>query len=126
MLGEDATDEEIWPSPPPKRTGLPGRLLCRPKARTSYEPLPRLTKKVFTDLAIWMTGLGLLMGVVFPFFVMAFGVPSTYVLSAKFFFATIGAGLVVGATNHFLSRAVVGSRLRFMSLEDVEGRIDTA
>ncbi|MDH4279245.1 MAG: GGDEF domain-containing protein [Acidimicrobiia bacterium] len=79
------------------------------------EPLPRLTKKVFTDLAIWMTGLGLLMGVVFPFFVMAFGVPSTYVLSAKFFSATIGAGLVVGATNHFLSRAVVGSRLRFMS-----------
>ncbi|MDH3302081.1 MAG: GGDEF domain-containing protein [Acidimicrobiia bacterium] len=79
-----------------------------------HEPLPRLTTKVFTDLAIWMTGLGLLMGLVFPFFVMAFGVPSTYVLSAKFFFATIGAGLVVGATNHFLSRAVVGSRLRFM------------
>ena len=79
-----------------------------------HEPLPRLTKKVFTDLAIWMTGLGLLMGIVFPFFVMAFGVPSRYVLSAKFFFATIGAGLVVGATNQFLSRAVVGSRLRFM------------
>lgn len=78
------------------------------------EPLPRLTKKVFTDLAIWMTGLGLVMGIVFPFFVMAFGVPSTYVLSAKFFFATVGAGLVVGATNQFLSRAVVGSRLRFM------------
>jgi two-component system cell cycle response regulator len=79
-----------------------------------HEPLPRLTNKVFTDLAIWMTGLGLLMGIVFPFFVMAFGVPSRYVLSAKFFFATIGAGLVVGATNQFLSRAVVGSRLRFM------------
>jgi diguanylate cyclase (GGDEF)-like protein len=79
-----------------------------------HKPLPRLTKKVFTDLAIWMTGLGLLMGIVFPFFVMAFGVPSTYVLSGEFFFATIAAGLVVGATNHFLSRAVVGSRLRFM------------
>ncbi len=80
-----------------------------------HELLPRLTKKVFTDLGIWMTGLGLLMGIVFPFFVMAFGVPSDYVLSAKFFAATIGAGLVVGATNQFLSRAVVGSRLRFMS-----------
>ena len=53
-----------------------------------HQLLPRLTKKVFTDLAIWMTGLGLLMGVVFPFFVMAFGVPSNYVLSAKFFSAT--------------------------------------
>jgi len=80
-----------------------------------HELLPRLTKKVFTDLGIWMTGLGLLMGIVFPFFVMAFGVPSDYVLSAKFFAATIGAGLVVGATSQFLSRAVVGSRLRFMS-----------
>ncbi len=78
------------------------------------EALPRLTKKVFTDLAIWMIALGLLMGIVFPFFVMAMGVPSDYVLTTRFFLATIGAGLVVGATNQLLSRAVVGSRLRFM------------
>ncbi len=77
-------------------------------------PLPRLTKKVFTDLAIWMTGLGLLMGVAFPFFVLAFGVPSRYVITPLFFGATIGAGLVVGMTNHMLSRLVVRSRLRFM------------
>jgi diguanylate cyclase (GGDEF)-like protein len=93
-----------------------------------HELLPRLTKKVFTDLAIWMTGLGLLMGIVFPFFVMAFGVPSDYVLSAKFFSATIGAGLVVGATNQFLSRAVVGSRLRFMrsKMSEVEATLRNA
>ena len=42
-----------------------------------HELLPRLTKKVF--LGIWMTGLDLLMGIVFPFFVMTFGVPSGYV-----------------------------------------------
>lgn len=78
------------------------------------QPLPRLTKKVFTDLAIWMTGLGLLMGIVFPFFTMALGVPSDYALTARFFIATTGAGLIVGATNHFLSRAVVGSRLAYM------------
>jgi len=66
------------------------------------ELLPRLTKKVF--LGIWMTGLGLLMGIVFPFFVMTFGVPSGYVLSARCLAATIGAGLVVGATNQLLSR----------------------
>lgn len=92
------------------------------------ERLPRLTRRVFTDLAIWMTGLGLLMGVVFPFFAIAFGVPSDYVLSATFFAATIGAGLVVGATNQLLSRAVVGSRLRFMSskMSDVEGTLRSA
>jgi two-component system cell cycle response regulator len=79
-----------------------------------HQPLPRLTKRVFTDLAIWMTGLGLLMGVAFPFFVVAFGVPSKYVLTGSFFAATIGAGLAVGAANQFLSRLVVRSRLRFM------------
>jgi two-component system, cell cycle response regulator len=77
-------------------------------------PFPRLTRRIFTDLAIWMTGLGLLMGAAFPFFVMALGVPARFVLTPIFFCATIGAGLAVGASNHFLSRAVVGSRLRFM------------
>ena len=77
-------------------------------------PLPRLTSKVFTDLAIWMAGLGLLMGVVFPFFVIALGVPTTFVLTAPFFAATISAGLVVGVTNHFLSHLVVRSRLQYM------------
>jgi diguanylate cyclase (GGDEF)-like protein len=77
-------------------------------------PLPRLTGRVFTDLAIWMMGLGLLMGVAFPFFVMAFGVPADYVLTPVFFLATTSAGLAVGASNQFLSRVVVGSRLRFM------------
>jgi diguanylate cyclase (GGDEF)-like protein len=77
-------------------------------------PLPRLTRRVFTDLAIWMMGLGLLMGVAFPFFVMAFGVPADYVLTPEFFLATTSAGLAVGASNQFLSRVVVGSRLRFM------------
>jgi diguanylate cyclase (GGDEF)-like protein len=76
--------------------------------------LPRLTTRVFTDLALWMMGLGLAMGAVFPFFVMALGVPSRYVLNPLFFVATIGAGLVVGASNQFLSRLVVGSRLQFM------------
>lgn len=78
------------------------------------DPLPRLTRRVFTDLGIWMMGLGLVMGTVFPFFVMAFGVPSRYVLTPVFFAATIGAGLLVGASNQLLSRAVVGSRHRFM------------
>ncbi len=82
--------------------------------RDHRDPLPRLTSRVFTDLGIWMMGLGLVMGIVFPFFVMAFGVPSRYVLTPVFFIATIGAGLAVGASNQVLARAVVGSRLRFM------------
>ena len=55
-----------------------------------------------------MMGLGLVMGVVFPFFVMAFAMPSRYVLTPVFFLATVGAGLAVGASNQALSRAIGG------------------
>lgn len=90
--------------------------VTREKELTSeyHSPLPRLTKRVFGDLAIWMTGLGLLMGVAFPFFVAALGVPDRYVFTTSFFIATVGAGLIVGAANHYLSRVVVGSRLRYL------------
>ena len=82
--------------------------------RAYRSPLPRLTKRVFSDLAIWMTGLGVLMGIAFPFFVVALGVPGRYVLTPSFFVATLSAGLIVGAANHYLSRLVVRSRLQFM------------
>jgi two-component system cell cycle response regulator len=78
------------------------------------DPLPRLTRRVFTDLGVWMMGLGFAMGVAFPFFVVALGVPSRFVLTPWFFLATVGAGLIVGSVNQALARAVVGSRLRFL------------
>ncbi len=97
--------------PAPRRAGPEDPSVSPTEFR---HPLPRLTKRVFTDLAIWMSGLGLAMGVAFPFFVVALGVPAEYVLTPRFFVATIGAGLMVGVTNQFLSRAVVRSRLQFM------------
>jgi two-component system, cell cycle response regulator len=75
----------------------------------------RLTRKVFTDLAIWMIGFGLMMGVVFPFFVTIMGVPSSLVLTWWFFAACIAAGVVVGGVNIGLARAVIGRRLRVLS-----------
>lgn len=75
----------------------------------------RLTRKVFTDLAIWMIGFGLVMGVVFPFFVTGMGVPSSLVLTWWFFAACISAGIVVGAVNIGLARVVIGRRLRLLS-----------
>ena len=75
----------------------------------------RLTRKVFTDLAIWMIGFGLMMGVVFPFFVTIMGVPSSLVLTWWFFAACISAGIVVGAVNIGLARVVIGRRLRLLS-----------
>jgi two-component system cell cycle response regulator len=90
----------------------------------------RLTRKVFTDLTIWMIGLGLLMGVVFPFFVTLMGIPTRAVLTPWFFAACMAAGLIVGAVNIRLARVVVGRRLQVLAermrhvaanLEDIAG-----
>lgn len=44
----------------------------------------RMTRGVFRDLAIWMVGFGLLIGIVFPFFMMWLGVPASDVLTPLF------------------------------------------
>jgi two-component system cell cycle response regulator len=75
----------------------------------------RLTRKVFTDLALWMVGLGFLMGVAFPFFCTLMGIPASQVLTPWFFAACIAAGLVVGEANILLVRSVVGNRLRLLA-----------
>jgi two-component system cell cycle response regulator len=75
----------------------------------------RLTRKVFTDLAIWMILFGMSIGIVFPPFSMMLGIPSGYVLTPVFFIACILAGIIVGAVNISLARVVVGRRLRLLA-----------
>ena len=77
--------------------------------------LPRLTRRIFTDLRIWMVALGLCTGLAFPFFAVVLGVPADRVLVPRFFAATLGAGLFVSALNHLLARGVVGARLHTLS-----------
>lgn len=68
--------------------------------------------RAFRALALRMVGLGLVMGVLFPFLVLPLGVDPQAALRPRFFLATIGAGLVVGGANFALVRLVVGRRLR--------------
>jgi diguanylate cyclase (GGDEF)-like protein len=75
----------------------------------------RLTRKVFNDLSIWMVGLGLLIGIIFPFFVSWMGIPGRLVMTPWFFLVCITAGVVLAALNISLARTVVGSRLRLLS-----------
>ena len=94
--------------------------------RAATEPtMPRLTAKVFTDLAIWMTAFGLLIGLVFPLFCLALGLPVDRVLSPLFFASTVTAGLLVGGVNFGLARLVVGRRLRRLAttMETVEEQL---
>jgi two-component system cell cycle response regulator len=82
----------------------------------------RVTRKVFHDLAIWMVGFGLAIGIVFPFFVMMLGVPSDTILKPVFFAACLGAGALAGILNYGLARWIVGGRLRVLvnSMNHVE------
>jgi len=75
-------------------------------------PRLRLTDRVFTDLAIWMSAFGLAIGLVFPPFCLLLGLPADKVLTPLFGASTILAGLTVGAVNYALARLIVGVRLK--------------
>lgn len=71
----------------------------------------RLTRRVFDDLAIWMIGIGLLIGIVFPPMLVLFGVPREIALTPFFFVVCLIAGTTVGGINILLVRLVVLPRL---------------
>jgi diguanylate cyclase (GGDEF)-like protein len=73
--------------------------------------LPRLTGRAFRDLAIYMSGFGLLVGTVFPFAVIVLGVPAEHTLRPGFQVACLVAGLLVGLVAYGLARLAVGVRL---------------
>lgn len=90
--------------------------------------MPRLTAKVFTDLAIWMSAFGLLIGLLFPPFRLAVGLPADQVISPLFYALTVTAGLLVGGANFALARLVVGRWLRRLAgtMEQVEEQLARA
>lgn len=90
--------------------------------------MPRLTSRVFTDLAIWMAGFGLLIGLVFPPVCLLLGLPAERVITPLFYGSTLTAGAIVGAVNFALARLVVGRRLRALAdaMATVEGRMASA
>ncbi|MEK6721069.1 MAG: diguanylate cyclase [Chloroflexota bacterium] len=90
--------------------------------------MPRLTSSAFRDLAIWMIGLGLMIGFIFPPFTLVLGLPASSVLTVPFFVACLTAGLMVGGINYALARFVVGSRVRQLAarMEKVRTALQTA
>ena len=90
--------------------------------------MPRITGSAFRDLAIWMMGLGLMIGLAFPPFSLLLGLPPASVLTVPFTAACIGAGLLVGGINYGLARFVVGSRVRHLAarMETVRGALQAA
>lgn len=74
--------------------------------------MPRITRKIFTDQLIWMMTLGVLLGVIFPPFMIVLGVPADYVLTPLFFGASLMAGLLMGIMNFGLVHFVVRPHLK--------------
>ena len=77
--------------------------------------MPRLTKRAFADLGVWMLALGVVIGLAFPFVMILLGVPGRLTLKPRFFVACVLAGIVLAAANHLLARWVVGVRVAQLS-----------
>ena len=75
----------------------------------------RITNKIFNDLAIYMVLLGIGIGLAFPFFCLALGVPSQVALTPTFFLSCIVAGILLSFLNITLARKTVGSRIGLVS-----------
>lgn len=90
--------------------------------------LPKLTQKLCYDLAAWMIGLDLSIGLLFPVMVYGLGFPADEVFSTRFMLASLGAGVLVAAANFIVARWVVAPRLRRLSSQahDVEAAIRRA
>jgi diguanylate cyclase (GGDEF)-like protein len=84
------------------------------EGRTPRRRSFRLTSRVFWDMAIYMVGLGLIMGLIFPPFVVLLGVPETFAYRSIFRVACLMAGFMVGAMNYALVKGVVGGRMEVL------------
>ncbi len=76
--------------------------------------MKRFTESVFADLRYWMIGLGVGVGLVFPFFLLLIGVPAALALRWTTFLGTLAAGAAVGWLNHRLATRVVRAELQIV------------
>ena len=72
-------------------------------------------RNTFLSLAIRMIGFGLLIGIVFPFFMILLGVPKSIAFSGLFLASCIIAGVLVGFVNILISRVTVKSKLTVLT-----------
>ncbi len=77
--------------------------------------LPRITRRVFSDLAIWMLLMGVLVGLSFPPFALLLGVSAERAISMRFFLSCITAGLLVGGMSYWLACSVIQPRIRLVA-----------
>lgn len=68
----------------------------------------------FRKLGQWMVATGILVGLVFPPFMLILGVPADIAMRPLVFAATVACGVALGAVNIILAQIVVGRRISAM------------
>ena len=87
----------------------------------------RRLQNTFLQLATRMIGFGLLIGIVFPFFMLLLGVPRTIAFSSLFLASCVIAGVLVGFVNIVLTGVTVKRKLTTLTgkMQEVKGSIIT-
>ena len=73
--------------------------------------MPQFTKKLFTDLAIWMSFLGIIIGTCFPPLTVLLGFDPQLSFSFTFWIICMIAGLIVAGANYLLVNLIIRKRL---------------
>jgi len=90
--------------------------------------VPRFTKKLFTDLAVWMSILGVVIGICFPPLTVMLGFDPKLSFSLSFWIICMVAGLLVAGANYMLVNLIIRKRLITISeqMHIVEKEIKSA
>jgi diguanylate cyclase (GGDEF)-like protein len=85
------------------------------------------SRNTFVELAIRMIGFGVLIGTVFPFFMLMIGTPPEIVINGLFFASCIIAGVIVGVVNILISKVTVQRKLTLLTakMDEVKDSIIT-
>ena len=75
----------------------------------------RLTTKIFSDLAIFMVMLGIIIGLIFPSLSLFLGVPKNVAFQPNYIVACIVAGIILALMNLIIAKLVIENPLRQMS-----------
>lgn len=77
--------------------------------------VPRLTRSIFLDQFLWMQGVGVLIGLAFPKFLVLYGFEATSVLTLEFYLVCQVAGQVVGLISFLLVSTVIRPHLKLLA-----------
>lgn len=85
----------------------------------------RLTNTIFYDVTIMMVGIGVFIGIAFPFFIVSMGLPSKFIMNDRFFLFCILAGIFVAIMNIIIMKLIILKKVHILSenMKEVESII---